>query len=84
MNLFDTKNYEVKQVVGVTGEDGKLNSELEGYAVVNKNTKVVEFSGTILPEAMYRATYFNDMLESITNPEAVAAESGPIEDVVQH
>ena len=65
--IHDTKNYEVciadSQEL-VMGEDGKYAC-IPGYVVVNKDTKIVEHTTMLLPQAIYQAQGLSDSLDAL-------------------
>jgi len=65
------KFYNVVPTTDVLGEDGNyLSKENAGYAIENTETGVVEHTTICLPAALYQATHFDDMLESLLSPKA--------------
>lgn len=67
--LFETLKYVVEEADGreIVGEDGKY-AVLNGYVVVNRETKVVEHSTVMLPGAIFQCQHFNDTLVSLLSP----------------
>lgn len=83
MSLYETDKYEVVLAgplsgIPVLGEDGKYGDN-DGYAVVNKETNVVEHTSTMLPGAIYQCMHFNDTLTAQLTPKTIAARG---EDIV--
>ncbi len=68
--MFETEKYEVRLAANgdqVIGEDGKYGT-IDGYLVVNKETKVIEHSTVMLPGAIFQCQHFNDTLISLLAP----------------
>jgi hypothetical protein len=68
--LYDTERYKViKTEPGtvILAEDGKYH-EWIGYAVINKETEVVEHTTMMLPGAIFQCQHFNDTLTSLMTP----------------
>ena len=64
--------YSILETNYAMGEDGKYVSEesnMVGYAVVNKLTNVVEHTSTILPGVLFQAQHFDNTLASLTADE---------------
>ena len=79
MNLYETNLYTVvlagpAQGIPVLGEDGKYGDN-SGYAVVNKDTNVVEHTSTMLPGAIYQCMHFSDTLEAQLKPAKVTEDT---------
>ena len=69
-NLYENERYEVVCSIGtdllILGEDGKY-SDRPGYAVINKETGVVEHTTTVLPQALFQADAFLGALGSLVS-----------------
>ena len=76
------KHYEIQETPWCMGEDGEYRTardgEIIGYAVVNKTTKVIEYSTMILPTAVFQADYFDNALESMLNPVIKDEDGRPV------
>jgi len=81
-NIYENDNYTVVLHDNVLGEDGKYGSH--GYAVINKETEVIEHTTMVLPQALFQADAFQGALGQINEANAenddVAAivETSPI------
>ena len=68
------------------GEDGHyLNGkgdEIVGYAVVNQETKVIEFTTTVFPTAIFQADYMEKALKSLLSDEPLPEEGSDVSDDV--
>lgn len=73
--LFETPNYNVIEVFDspVMGDDGKTSTR-NGYHIVNTKNDFIEASTTCLPNAIYMATHFNDMLVGLLTPAEVPSD----------
>ena len=81
-NIYENDNYTVVLHDNVLGEDGKYGAH--GYAVINKETAVIEHTTMVLPQALFQADAFQGALGQINEANAedddVAAivETSPI------
>ncbi len=66
-NIYENKNYAVVESKDVIGEDGKYGRQ--GYAVVNKETGVVEHTTMVLPQALFQADAFEGALGQLNEEE---------------
>lgn len=69
--------------VDETGQyiNGKGPNAYVGYAVRNKDTNIVEYSTSMLPQALFQADYLNKSLCSLLNPPPAPPAQGASEDV---
>jgi len=65
--IYENENYEVILFANVIGEDGKYGPS--GYAVRNKETRVVEHTTMVLPQALFQADAFQGALGQLNEPE---------------
>ena len=56
-------HYTIKECTSVLGEDQKYGST--GYAVVNKDNDITEFTTMVLPTAIFQADYLDKALQSL-------------------
>lgn len=85
-NLYEVDNYVVIRTDKCLNETGQAN-DAQGYAIVNKETAVVERTSLSLPDAMFTADSYNRMLTALLaedTSDAVAAIEGMSEDVTAH
>ncbi len=81
--LYENKTYKVIQTEDALGEDGKYGRP--GYAVVHKNTGVIEHTTTVMPQALFQADAFEGamgQLASNASNDAEAIEGGDGEDIL--
>lgn len=61
--LYENTHYKVIPFANAMGEKGEPDSN--GYAVVNKDTGVIEHTTIMLPGAIYQAQGFSDSLDAL-------------------
>lgn len=70
--LYDNKHYRVVITDEALGEDGKYGKR--GYAVVNKETNIVEHTTMLYPQALFQADAMSGALNvSTADAEAIEA-----------
>ena len=84
--IYENEKYEVVCNLGtdllILGEDGKYSNR-GGYAVINKETGVVEHTTTVLPQALFQADAFLGALGSLVSQSANDSTiDGSAEDVI--
>jgi hypothetical protein len=62
-NIYENDKYEVVIIDDALGEDNKYGRR--GYAVVNKETSVVEHTTIVLPQALFQADAFMGALSQL-------------------
>jgi len=82
-NIYENEKYYVRRTPDALGEDGKYGRF--GYAVINKETEVIEHTTTVLPQALFQADAFQGALGSLRsqggngqNDEAIDVDSADI------
>ena len=69
-SIYENEKYEVVCTLGtdtlILGEDGKY-SDRPGYAVINRETGVIEHTTTVLPQALFQADAFLGALGSLVS-----------------
>jgi len=64
------------------GEDGRYihgkGASVVGYAVVNKENGITEFTTTVLPTAIFQADYMEKALKSLLSDEPETAEGSEV------
>lgn len=78
--LFDTEKYEVVAYDNCLGEDGKYGQL--GYAVINKDTTIIEHTTMMFPGAIFQAQHFNDTLKSLLEEGAEAPTLSVVDDII--
>ena len=81
--LYETENYFVTETDNAIGEDGNYGQA--GYAVVNKDTGIIEHTTIMLPGAIFQSQHFSDTLKGLLETpdnNVVNLAEVPTEDVV--
>ena len=63
--IYENKNYQVVLMDKVLGEDGRYGPP--GYAILNKETGVVEHTTMVLPQAIFQADAFMGALGQLNS-----------------
>jgi hypothetical protein len=69
--LYKNTKYKVTEFASAIGEDGKYGRP--GYAVVNLTTGVPEATGTVLPQIITAADYYENVMNGIEASDKPAA-----------
>ena len=75
-NIYENEKYTVAIIDDALGEDGVYGRR--GYAVINKETSVVEHTTIVLPQALFQADAFMGALSQLD--ETADEDAGLIED----
>jgi hypothetical protein len=67
-NIYENDKYSVVLTDDAIGEDGQYGRT--GYAVVNKETGVIEHTTTVLPQALFQADAFMGALGQMGNSQS--------------